>query len=154
MRLQKGSSFALYAVLELSANPTRQLSGTDIARKYGISAHHLAKVLQDLGRAGIVDAVRGVGGGYRLAANPKRLTLLHVIEIFEPIGPQRASGADPELATDAGCALRMVLDELDDHALATFRSITISTLLKLMARRAWRNSVRSPKPARRAASRR
>jgi Rrf2 family transcriptional regulator, nitric oxide-sensitive transcriptional repressor len=154
MRLQKASSFALYAVLELAANPTRQLSGTDIAGKYGISAHHLAKVLQDLGRAGIVDAVRGVGGGYRLAANPKRLTLLDIIKIFEPVGPQRAADGEPELATDAGCALRMVIDELDDHAVATFRSITISTLLKLMARRPWRNSARSTKPARRAASRR
>src|ERR1039458_7315287 len=68
MQLQKASSFALYAVLELAGNPTSQLSGTEIADKYGISAHHLAKVLRELGRAGIVEAARGVGGGYRLAA--------------------------------------------------------------------------------------
>lgn len=137
MKLQKASSFALYAVLELAANPASQLSGTEIAAKYGISAHHLAKVLRDLGRAGIVDAARGVGGGYRLAVSPKRLTLLDVIQIFESVGSESASKDDPELATDAGCALRMVLDELDDHALASFRSITISTMLKLMARRPW-----------------
>jgi Rrf2 family protein len=154
MKLQKASSFALYAVLELAGNPTSQHSGTEIADKYGISAHHLAKVLRDLGRAGIVDAARGVGGGYRLAVNVKRLTLLDVIEIFEPIGPQSASKDDPELATAAGCALRIVLDELDDHALATFRSITISTMLKLMARRPWADSQRFPKPSRTEASRR
>ena len=142
MKLQKASSFALYAVLELAGNPTSQLSGTEIAEKYGISAHHLAKVLRDLGRAGIVDAARGVGGGYRLAVNAKRLTLLDVIQIFEPVGSESASKDDRELATDAGCALRMVLDELDDHALATFRSITISTMLKLMARRPWVESSR------------
>jgi Rrf2 family transcriptional regulator, nitric oxide-sensitive transcriptional repressor len=154
MKLQKASSFALYAVIELAANPTHQLSGTEIAEKYGISAHHLAKVLRDLGRAGIVDAARGVGGGYRLVVNPKRLTLLDVIQIFEPVGPQGASSADPELATDAGYALRVVLDELDDHTLATFRSITISTMLKLMARKPWTNAVRAPKATRRAASNR
>jgi Rrf2 family protein len=154
MKLQKASSFALYAVLELAGNSTSQLSGTEIADKYGISAHHLAKVLRDLGRAGIVDAVRGVGGGYRLAVNAKRLTLLDVIQVFEPIGPQSASKDDPELATEAGCALRMVLDELDDHALATFQSITISTMLKLMARRPWADSQRFAKPPRKFASRR
>ena len=153
MKLQKSSSFALYAVLELAGNPTSQLSGTEIADKYGISAHHLAKVLRDLGRAGIVEAVRGVGGGYRLAINPKRLTLLDVIQIFEPIGPRSAAKNDPELATDAGCALRMVLDELDDHAVATFRSITISTMLKLVSRRPWAGSPRFPKPSRKTASR-
>lgn len=152
MKLQKASSFALYAVLELAAHPTDSLSGTEIAQKYGISAHHLAKVLRGLGRAGIVGAARGVGGGYRLAVNPKRLTLLDVIQVFEPVGPQKTAN-DPELGTDAGCALRVVLDELDDHALATFHSITISTMLKLMARRPWTNSVRSPRVTRKAASR-
>ena len=154
MKLQKASSFALYAVLELAANPTDQLSGTQIAQKYGISAHHLAKVLRDLGRAGIVEAARGVGGGYRLAANPKRLTLFDVIQIFEPIGAQGESSDDPELATDAGCAVRLVLDELDDHTVATFRSITISTMLKLMARKPWASRTGEPRAARRTASQR
>jgi len=154
MKLQKASSFALYAVLELAAKPTHQVSGTEIAKKYGISAHHLAKVLRDLGRAGIVEAARGVGGGYRLAANPKRLTLFDVIQIFEPVGPQDNLNGDSRMTTDAGCALRAVLDELDDHTLATFRSITISTMIKLMARKPWKNLVRVPRPTRRAASHR
>jgi len=152
MKLQKASSFALYAVLELAANPAHQLSGTEIAEKYGISAHHLAKVLRDLGRAGIVEAARGVGGGYRLAANPKRLTLLDVIQIFEEVEPQNNANGDSRGATDAVRALGVVLDELDDHTLATFRSITISTMLKLMARRPWAHFARPSKSARRAAS--
>lgn len=154
MKLQKASSFAIYAVLELAANPTRQLSGTEIAEKYGISAHHLAKVLCDLGRAGIVEAARGVGGGYRLAANPKRLTLLDVIQTFEPVGPQNDANGDSRITTDAEHALRAVLDELDDHTLATFSSITVSTMIKLMARKPWANSARVPRLARRAASQR
>ncbi len=147
MKLQKASSFALYAVLELAANPTHQLSGTEIADKYGISSHHLAKVLRDLGRARIVDAVRGVGGGYKLIANPKRLTLLDVVEIFEPIGRPARASSDAKIATDASAALRLVLNELDDHAVATFRSITISTMLKLMARRPWANAASVSRPA-------
>ena len=147
MRLQKATSFALYAVLELAADPSRQLSGTDIADKYGISAHHLAKVLRDLGRAGIVDSVRGVGGGYRFVGNAKRLTLLDVIQIFEPITPEKAANHDPALATPAGRALRIVLSEIDDHAIATFRSITISTMLKLMARHSSEGSASQPRPS-------
>lgn len=152
MRLQKATSFALYAVLELAANSNRALSGTDIAAKYGISAHHLAKVLRDLGRERIVEAARGVGGGYRLIANPKRLTLLDVIQIFEPVGPTRNSRSEAEAGTDAERALHVVLAELDDHAIATFQSITISTMLKLMARRPWEIAVRQPQAARRSAS--
>lgn len=144
MKLQKASSFALFAVLELAANPTRQLSGVEIAEKYGISAHHLAKVLRDLGRAQIVDGTRGVGGGYHLVANPKRLTLLDVIQVFEPVGSDSGEGLVSKTPTDAELALRVILGELDDHTVATFRSITIATLLKLMARKPWA----SARPAR------
>jgi len=148
MKLQKASSFALYAVLELAAYPDQPLSGTEIADKYGISAHHLAKVLRDLGRAGIVEAARGVNGGYRLAANPKRLTLFDIIQIFEPIRGRNVV-SHLRTATDAERALQAVLDELDDHTLATFRSITISTMLKWMARGSWTSTA-----ARRAAAQR
>ena len=95
MKLQKASRFALYAVLELAADPARQLSAAEIAGKYGISTNHLAKVLRDLGRAGLVDSVRGVGGGYRFSGNAKRVTLYDVIEIFEDVGHQTTSERGP-----------------------------------------------------------
>ena len=137
MKLQKATCFALFAVLELAADATRQLAAADIADKYGISLHHLAKVLQDLGRAGIVESTRGVGGGYRFIGNPKRLTLMDIIDLFEPRDRSPRSGEEPRPATDVGRALRVVLGEIDEHALATFRSITLSTMLKIVAQRPW-----------------
>ena len=134
MKLQKASRFALYAVLELAADPARQLSAAEIAGRYGISTNHLAKVLRDLGRAGLVDSVRGVGGGYRFSGNAKRVTLIDVIEIFEDVGHQTTSKRGPAESTDIGGALRVVLNEIADIASATLRSITLDTLLKLRRR--------------------
>jgi Rrf2 family transcriptional regulator, nitric oxide-sensitive transcriptional repressor len=151
MKLQKATCFALFAVLELAAEPTRQLAAAEIADKYGISLHHLAKVLRDLGRAGIVDAARGVGGGYRFAGNPKRLTLMDVIELFEPIESDTLSGDEPRPPTDAARALHLVLNEIDEHALATFRSITISTMLKIVRQRPWAAALGERRPRRKAA---
>ena len=92
MRLQKSTQFGLYAVLELARNPGRQLSALEIANLYGISSHHLAKVLRDLGRAGLVDAVRGAGGGYTFSGNARRTTLMDIINIFEDIGSDETVG--------------------------------------------------------------
>jgi Rrf2 family protein len=150
MKLQKAKSFALFAVLELAADPTRQLAAAEIADKYGISLHHLAKVLRDLGRAGIVDAARGVGGGYRFAGNPKRLTLMDVIELFESIESEALSGDEPRPASDVARALALVLNEIDEHSLATFRSITISTMLKIVNQRPWATALGERKPRKRA----
>jgi Rrf2 family protein len=134
MKLQKATRFGLYAVLELAREPERHLSANDIADKYGISTNHLAKVLRTLGRAGLVESVRGAGGGYRFTGSPRRVTLLDIITLFEDIGPGTPRRGDVGERTNLGRALRTVLSEIDDIAQATLRSITISTLFALMDR--------------------
>jgi Rrf2 family protein len=143
MKLQKNTRLALYSVLEFAANPTRHVSAAEIAEKYGVSAHHLSKVLSELARAGVVASVRGVGGGYRFAGNARRLTLMDVIELFEELSP---SPADDGERTPAGQALATVASEIDEHARATFSSITLATMLRLIERQHERES-----PSRRAA---
>ena len=148
MKLQKNTLLALYSVLEFAAHPDRQLSASEIAAKYRVSPHHLAKVLRSLGRARLVTAVRGVGGGYRFSGNVKRVTLMDVIELFEDIrGPQQSGargsrGATRRTTSGTGAAafeveqaLGLVLAEIDEIARATFRSITLDTMLKLVERR-------------------
>jgi Rrf2 family protein len=130
--LQKNTSLALCSVLEFAGDPQRHIPAADIAAKYGVSPHHLAKVLADLARAGIVESVRGVGGGYRFAGNARRLTLMDIIQRFEDIAP-RPPGAS---STSVERALGTVLAEIDENARATFGSITIATMLRLIERQA------------------
>jgi Rrf2 family protein len=132
MRLQKNTSLALYSVLESAADPTRHVAAAEIAGKYGVSPHHLAKVLSELARAGILASVRGVGGGYRFIGNARRLTLMDVIQHFEDLGPER--NGDGGGRTPVGEALRRVQSEIDELAKSTFSTITIATMLRLVAR--------------------
>jgi Rrf2 family protein len=133
MRLQTATRIAIFAVVELASAPERQLSAAEIAERFGISVNHLAKVLRTLGRAGLVEALRGVGGGYRFRGNAKRVTLLDVILLFEPVGPSGEGDREPGSETVEGRALRRVLGEIDDIARATLSSISIATMLKLVA---------------------
>jgi Rrf2 family nitric oxide-sensitive transcriptional repressor len=132
VKLQKATQYGLYAALELARDPSRQLSAVYIADKYDISSNHLAKVLRDLGRAGLVDSVRGAGGGYRFASNAKRVTLMDVINIFENLGSEDSSTSGSGENTDIGHALFKVCNEIDEITQATFGSITLDTLLKIM----------------------
>jgi Rrf2 family protein len=134
MKLQISTSLALYSLLEFAANSERAISAADIAAKYAVSTHHLAKVLRELVRAGILESTRGVGGGYRFGGNAKRLTLMDVIELFEELGDRTGRNRQPGASTDVGRALGVVLTEIDEIAKATFRSITIGTMLKLIER--------------------
>ena len=132
MKLQKNTLFALYSVLESAAIPGRQFSAGEIALKYRISPHHLAKVLRTLGRAGLVESVRGVGGGYRFCGNARRLTLLDIVQLFENVDAGRTQHAGRRPGVERGLAT--VLAEIDQIARATLQSISIDTMLKLIQR--------------------
>jgi len=140
MRLQKATRFALYAVLELASRSERYVSAAEVATKYGISLNHLAKVLRTLGRSGLVEASRGVGGGYRFVANAKRTTLLQIIQLFENIDPITAGEREPGDSTEAGLTLKTVLEEIEDTARATLSSISLDTMIKMTRRQAERRT--------------
>ncbi len=134
MKLQIASRLAVFAVLELAARPGRQLSAFEIAEAYSISTHHLSKVLNTLGRAGLVRSVRGAGGGYVFAGNPRRITLMDIIGLFEQVAGAEDGPPQAGEGTAVGAALGRVMSEIDAIAEATLRSITVSTMLKLVAR--------------------
>jgi Rrf2 family protein len=131
VRVQVATRLALFAVFQLAADPKRQHAAAEIAQRFGISVNHLSKVLRTLGRAGLVEALRGAGGGYRFRGNPRRVTLLDVIELFEPVGAAKGH-EDPEGPSAEGRALHRVFDEIDDIARATLSSISLATMLALV----------------------
>ena len=150
MKLQISTSLALYSTLEFAAGSGQPISAADIAAKYRVSTHHLAKVLRELVRAGILESTRGVGGGYRFGGSARRLTLMDVIELFEDIGDRAGRGRQSGASTDVGRGLGVVLAEIDEIAKATFRSITVDTMLKLIERQRAHDKTRAaPKRARR-----
>lgn len=133
MRLQISTRLAIFAALELTAHENHQLSVADIGEKYGVSSHHLAKVMHIMGRAGLVRAVRGAGGGYRFAGNPRRTTLLDVVQLFEDVSSVEKDIGTAD-ATPEGQALQAILNEIDAISRATLGSITIATMHKLLNR--------------------
>jgi Rrf2 family protein len=133
MNLQISSRLAIFALLELAVQPEQQVSVAEIGEKYGLSSHHLAKVMRALSRAGLVRSVRGAGGGYQFSGNARRTTLLDVIRLFEDMGPGNGRDGAAE-RTPAARALRALLGEIDDTARATLGSVTLATMLKLVER--------------------
>jgi len=57
--------------------------GRDLARRIGLPAHYLSKVLATLARSGLLTASRGARGGYRLARPASRIRLIEVVLPFE-----------------------------------------------------------------------
>lgn len=137
MKINKASLFALFAILELASDPERQLSTSDIADKYGISTHHLAKVMRNLVQEGLAQAMRGAGGGYRFAGNVNRTTLLDVIQLFEKLESDLDMPRDWNHSGEPIVAeLQSISNEIDDLTKAVLGTITLATALKNTRQRA------------------
>lgn len=94
MKLSAKAEYACLAVLELAlrhhrADPVRL---TDIAGPNAIPERFLVQILLQLKGAGFIISLRGVSGGYRLAVEPRKITLWDVVQIVE--GPPPPSIAD------------------------------------------------------------
>lgn len=154
MRISKSARYALHAALEMALAGDETVTVTSIAGRFGIPEAALAKVFQQLVRAGVALGTRGVGGGYRLAKSARHVSVLDVIAVFEPPhAPGRcllADGGDGACPRGEGCGLRQLFDEADELLRCTFASVSLLTLAR-------RTSVSLPAPAplaRPAASRR
>ncbi len=132
--MQKSSRLAILALLELASRPDQQISTAEIGEKYRVSSHHLAKVLLTLGRTGWVQSVRGVGGGYTFSGNARRITLYDIITLFEET-EVKCRLEDPAKANPEEWALFDVSKEINDIAIATYKSITLSTMMMQIEKR-------------------
>jgi Rrf2 family transcriptional regulator, nitric oxide-sensitive transcriptional repressor len=83
MRLTAFTDFGLRALMRLAGEPERSFSTGEIATEFGISRHHLTKVVRDLAAGGFVTTQRGAGGGFRLARPAETITLGEVVRTLE-----------------------------------------------------------------------
>lgn len=137
MKLQISTRLAIFALLELASRDGYQASVADIGQKFGVSSHHLAKVMHVMTRAGLVRSIRGAGGGYQFSGNARRTTLLDIVRLFEQGDASEATtshGASVADTTSEGQALRDVMREIDEISYATLGSITLATMRKLVER--------------------
>lgn len=89
MKLGEGVEWTLHCCTVLAAiPPDLTLPAAVLAEFHGVPASYLAKQLQALAAAGIVDSVPGRHGGYRLARPADEISLLHVVLALE--GEERA----------------------------------------------------------------
>jgi Rrf2 family protein len=84
--LSNTAEYALRAMIHLArVHEGEALLGRELSDRSGVPANYLSKILLLLKRSNLVSAVRGAGGGYRLARPAGEILLVEVLEIFDPV---------------------------------------------------------------------
>lgn len=77
--------YALRAVVFIAAQNGKPCVNHEIAAAMQVPVGYLAKVLQNLRRAGIVKSQRGLKGGFVLSKAPSEITILDVVNSVDPV---------------------------------------------------------------------
>lgn len=126
--ISQTAEYALRAVVYLATQQSPRTT-TEIAASTRMPAGYLAKILQNLSRAGIVKSQRGINGGYTLAFKPSELSILAVINAVDPI--QRFTECPlglPEHAPEL-CPLHRRLDQAAAMVEQAFGETQVAELL-------------------------
>jgi Rrf2 family protein len=84
MRISEGVEWSVHCCTVLAVLPSgTALPAARLAEYHDVPAAYLAKHLQALSAAGIVESVRGPRGGYRLARPAEEVTVLDVVRAVE-----------------------------------------------------------------------
>lgn len=121
MRLTLHTDYALRLLMLLALEPDGVHTIEDVSRRYGISRNHLNKVVQTLTQEGVIESMRGRGGGVRLARAAENINLrrvvaatednFHIVECFD--------GETNTCVVAPACGLRDPLQQ----ALAAFMAV-------------------------------
>jgi Rrf2 family protein len=142
VRLSEGVEWGTHCTVLLSFLPRgRALPTGRLAEYYGVPTAYLAKHLQALSRAGILDAVPGPGGGYRLARDPAEISMLDVVEAIDGTESafrcseirRRGPSALPAREYRDPCSIHVVMNRADDAWRAEVRSVSVADLVRRMS---------------------
>ena len=83
MRLSDYTDYTLRVLMYCATHPYRLVTIGEIAEGHGVSKNHLMKIVNDLGRQGILETTRGRGGGFRLLQAPSAIRIGDVLRSTE-----------------------------------------------------------------------
>ena len=123
------AEYALRAIVSLADSGGRPLTTQQIAGLTQVPLDYLSKVMQSLGRHGLVESQRGKHGGFTLAKPAGRLTILDVLNAVDPLPrirtcPLKLPGHGRHL-----CPLHRRLDDAVSTVEKAFANTVISDLL-------------------------
>jgi Rrf2 family protein len=129
--LSKTGLHAVRAMAALARLPGGAYAGAArIAQDIGAPPNYLSKLLKALAEKGLVESQKGLGGGFRLARDPKHLSLLDVVEPIEHVS--RWSGCilgRPECSEANPCAIHDRWKAVRDAYLRMLRRTTLAELV-------------------------
>jgi Rrf2 family iron-sulfur cluster assembly transcriptional regulator len=130
MRLTTKGRFAVTALLDLAMQrTTRPVTLAEISQRQQISLSYLEQLFAKLRQRGLVDSVRGPGGGYYIARELAQVSVAEIIlAVDEPIDSTQCSGKE-NCHNDKKCMTHDLWVKLNDLIFDHLGAVSLKQLV-------------------------
>jgi len=118
---------AMVVLAKVSPTPKRT---AEIAKSAKIPPAYLVKILQSLGRAGLVTSQRGINGGIALSKVPAEITILDVVNAMEPAPRIRSCPLGLKAHGLKLCLLHSKMDSVLENMEKAFSTTALSEVIE------------------------
>ena len=130
LRVTKLTDYATVVLTVLAARPGEVLSATELAEAAGLEPPTVSKLLKPLAQAGLVEGLRGVRGGYRLARAATDISLVEIVEAMEgPLAITECSHDHSQCGIADQCGVRSNWRLINDVLAEALRGVTLAQML-------------------------
>ena len=132
MQITRAAEYGVLGLMRLGRLRGGAMAMIDeVSRAEKIPKSFLAKIFQDLGRAGLVRSSRGARGGFSLARDADQITVLEIIEAIEGrIVFQRCRLDKADCEHVGGCALCGLFERAQDGVKDALTGTTLQDLIR------------------------
>jgi len=130
LRITKLTDYATIVLTALAARWNQVCSAAELAELVGLETPTVSKLLKSLAQAGLVESLRGVRGGYRLARLPQTIALIEIVEAMEgPLALTECSHEDSRCGIAHHCGLQFHWRQINEVIADALRAVTLAQLL-------------------------
>ena len=126
LKITRKVEYALIALRHMQLKQPEELTSTkEIATRYGVPQQLLAKTLQHMARDGIIEAVQGSAGGYRVSTNLDQMSMKDFFEKLEgPLGMMDCY-FDSDCIQIGACNIRIPIQRINDNMRNLFSQMSV-----------------------------
>lgn len=132
MKITALEEYGLRCLLQLAKH--EEMSISEISRREGLSIQYISKITSHLKKAGLVNAIRGVHGGYKLSQKSSEMTLGRIARVlgsplFDGAFCVNHSGKQSMCVHEKDCSIRSVWAVVHGHIDHLMNQMTLEDLL-------------------------
>lgn len=129
LRMSKLADYGTVLMAAMAKDADAVHSATGLARKLGMGAPTVSKILKTLVREGLVASTRGARGGYHLPQPPSAISVAQIIRALDgPIGMTECSTTPGLCSQESRCTVRANWMRVNHVVLEVLNGITLEQL--------------------------